>query len=51
MSLTKLTLIFLQRPDLDWKDAVKLIKLLMLRTSKVVRYAMVVDYVKLYDYL
>jgi hypothetical protein len=51
MNLTKFALIFLQRPDLPAKDSVKIIKLLMERTNKAVRFAMVVDYVKYYDYL
>lgn len=50
MELTRLALIFLQRPDIDPKQSIKLLKLLMLRTSKIVRYAMVVDYVRLYEY-
>lgn len=51
MELTRLALVFLQRPDILNPESVRLIKLLMLRTSKVVRLAMVVDYVRYYDFL
>lgn len=51
MELTKITLIFLQRPNIPNESCIKIIKLLMLRTSKVVRLAMVVDYVAFYEYL
>lgn len=56
-------MIFLQRNDigveggqggegiggyLDTKKCVRLLQMLMLRTSKIVRYAMVVEYVRYY---
>lgn len=51
MELTRIALIFLQRPDIIPEKAIKLLQLMMLKTAKPVRYAMVIDYVRYYDYL
>jgi len=41
----------LQRADIIPKRVTKLLKLIMLKTAKAVRYAMVIDFVRYYDYL
>ena len=42
---------FLQRPLLKDSVVIDIIKMLMVRTSKPVRFALIIDYVKFYDYL
>ena len=41
----------MQRPDIPDETIVEIIKLLMVKTSKMVRYSMIIDYVRFYDYL
>lgn len=49
--LTKLSLIYLQFLSIEEsKDILNLIKHLMIKTSKAVRFALVVEYVELYEY-
>lgn len=51
MELTKVVLIFLQMPNIKNEDCINIIKMLMLRTCKAVRLAMVIDYVTFYEFV
>jgi hypothetical protein len=51
-TLTKIALVYIQflTPE-ESGEILNLIKHLMLRTSKAVRFALVIEYVELYEYL